>query len=285
MRGTIEVATYLAILIAAVVTQPAFREPILRWVFYPMVVIIVSLPIALGMERYKQRTVGQCRRDEFRPLLDYARQIDRLFEQEAAFYLAVWIPLLLTGIITTLWTLEANQALSVALFLILGFTAALIGYFLLLQIRGMLQSMAHGIPPICSEDAHEFPEDTLNHAVMAMHLRRVYLADATHNVIILIVFVGVAVALAHVHISIQKVLPCMIVSGILVILTQIPYVLGQQCLRNTMLGDTDGIQRARLQERLDRYIPMWPQIGGACGQILISLIANGLFWIFQASLQ
>jgi hypothetical protein len=96
----------------------------------------------------------------------------------------------------------------------------------------------------------------LDLACMVADLRRIYLYDSVHNVILLVAFATVVARLWGVPIDVKWLLVSLL--GLSLLFNQLPYVLGQAALHEKVLERYEGVKRAEMAEKLKKYTPLFP---------------------------
>jgi len=120
----------------------------------------------------------------------------------------------------------------------------------------------------------------LDLACMVADLRKVYLYDAVHNVILLVAFTATVIGLWGIHIDVRWLIASLI--GMSLLFNQLPFVLGQSALHEKVLERYEGTKRADIAEKLKKYSPLFPTSDflaalfttGTAGGVLYVLLDN-----------
>lgn len=121
------------------------------------------------------------------------------------------------------------------------------------------------VPPD-PEEKHEERDLELSHA--ATILRKIYLFDSIHNVVLVSAFVGVMLSFLEVRpTTLQIVLGLLVVTFLF---CQVPYSVGQMRLHRKVLRRFRGIKEVELSEKLGKVAPRFPAF-----QLLTSLATSG----------
>jgi hypothetical protein len=135
------------------------------------------------------------------------------------------------------------------------------------------------VPPPKPETRDQEQKD-LDLACMVADLRKVYLYDAVHNVILLVAFAAVVIRLWGIQIDVKWLIASLV--GLSLLFNQLPYILGQSALHERVLERYEGAKRAEMKEKLKKYSPLFPTSDflaalfttGTAGGVLYFLLDN-----------
>lgn len=114
--------------------------------------------------------------------------------------------------------------------------------------------------------------------LIAMSIRKIYLFDSVHNLILLVAFSATVLILGSVEVEKKWIIAALV--GLSIVLIQLPYMIGQSRLRAKLLSKYDNvIQREDVSETLKQKAPLAPKleflnaliIPGSGGYIVYSL--------------
>lgn len=120
----------------------------------------------------------------------------------------------------------------------------------------------------------------LDLACMVGDLRKVYLYDAVHNVVLLVAFAATVIGLWGIPIDVKWLIASLV--GLSLLFNQLPFVLGQSALHEKVLERYEGVKRADISEKLKKYSPLFPTSDflaalfttGTAGGVLYVLLDN-----------
>jgi hypothetical protein len=121
-------------------------------------------------------------------------------------------------------------------------------------------------------------EQDQNIACTVADVRKIYLANSTHNASILVAMALVISAVVFRHTG--YVSTAVTAAAIVTIFGQLPYMIGQAAMYDALLVSYEGLQRAQVSEKLHRYAPLFPKLDflkalsatGTAGGLLVLLI-------------
>lgn len=119
----------------------------------------------------------------------------------------------------------------------------------------------------------------LDQAYTITEIRKIYLLDSIHNIILVVSITMVVLHLSHVTFldSIEMLIPLFII--LLFLFNQLPYVIGQSLMRRKLLSKIQGLKKAELLEIMDKYMPLFPK-----GRYITTLMMSGTagYYIFKS---
>jgi hypothetical protein len=256
-----------------------------RWIPYAIGLVLVLEVGSHLLDRNRLATLERLRStNQLKSLESEAKVFDRMFRNEVALYVPVPISLVIGTVLGLMreWRPEATLVFSVTLTLIFG--SAVLLYFLLVtslrmstallkisdiptssatdevregRIQKIVRSLFFFLSAPQSERQADRKKRELDAAYTVADLRRMYLYDAVHNVILLVAFAGVALKLLGVGISAAWFLGLLIPLSLG--LNQLPYMIGQKRLHNAILARYTGIEGAKMAAELKKYSPLFPK--------------------------
>jgi hypothetical protein len=136
------------------------------------------------------------------------------------------------------------------------------------------------IVPASVEDESETRDLDLSRA--ATNLRKIYLLDSLHNVLLLITFAAITLNLLGIRITFLRMTVSLLISTF--ILCQLPFTIGQTRLHRLVLWRLKGHKEIEVSEKLDKVAPRFPAF-----QFLISLATTGsgslLFFLLDEAIK
>ncbi len=232
---------------------------------------------------------------QYKSLRQNTASFDKLYKYERILYAALPLGILIgtfIGIFQKLKEIEiaitSIQAVALSAFLIL----VLITYKSFKQMivpMYPLSNPPNQRPVFTSkerDDAKNKEEKTFSLAVMSTDLRKLYLYDSTHNILLMFLFIGSLLLTYNVQIELKYLVLSVLLATL--IFSQFPYVLGQYRLHQKVLEAFEGFPRVEVDEKLKKYIPLFPTFHflaallstGTAGGLLFFLIdsfVKGLF--------
>jgi hypothetical protein len=280
------------------------------WIIYAFVLILLLEVGSHFVEHYKVISLNRLVRSvSFKNIRDDTETFEKMFRSELALYISVPIGLIVgtaIGLDRNL-TLEAILALCLQIVLLL---ASLVLLFFLVYafarmkdplfrttqvsspnisdewmkesesfFRKIGKVLSFLVPPSKPESQDQVQKD-LDMAYMVANLRKVYLYDAVHNVVLLVAFAAVVIGLWGIPIDAKWLLASLV--GLSLLFNQLPYVLGQSALHEKILDRYEGTKRADISEKLKKYSPLFPSSDflaalfttGTAGGVLYFLLDN-----------
>jgi hypothetical protein len=259
------------------------REGLGEWLRY---VVLLVLLIEVGshlVEWHKLKTMERLSRSNlFINLRPDAETLERMFRHELAIYFPVPCGLL----IGTAWGLArgwpTQTTVSISVQIVLWLTALVILYFLVIGFVRMSDSLFKNsdlvptqvvTPPKAKrQKGHKKfrlsasvkagtregqRRKVLDLAVMVADLRKVYLFDSAHNVVLLVAFTAVALKLRGVGIDEKALLLLLLLFSFG--LNHLPYIIGQSRLHEKVLEPYHGVERAEMNAKLKEHTPFFPR--------------------------
>lgn len=280
------------------------------WIAYAMVLILL---LEIGGHFVNYQKIGTLQRltksVSFKGVQSAAETFEKMFHSELTLYISVPIGLIVGTIIGLVrnQTLETTLALCLQIVLLLASLVLL--FFLVYAFARMKDPLFKTIqvpsPKIADEWMKERsgfiskvgkilrflvpppkPETTdqeqkdLDLACMVADLRKIYLYDAVHNVVLLVAFVAVTMGLSGISIDVKWLIASLL--GLSLFFNQLPFALGQSALHEKVLERYEGAKRADIAEKLKKYSPLFPTFDflaalfttGTAGGVLYVLLDN-----------
>lgn len=263
------------------------RDGLGFWIAYAVGLILVLEAGSNLMERYMLMTVERVSRTESLSCLQSdAEAAEKMFRGELVLYISV--PLGLTfgtivGLIAN-WTIQITVVFSVQIVLALA-SLVLIGFLIGAFVRmsdsqfkeakvtspriekageteGILRKLGKAlrflVPPLESSNKQDQEQRDLYLAYVITDLRKLYLYDSLHNIILVVSFAAIILKFRNIGVDTKWILATLI--GLGFILGQLPYIIGQSLLHEKILDRYEGMQRADLVHKLKKNAPLFPTI-------------------------
>lgn len=280
------------------------------WIVYAIVLILL---LEIGSHFVDYQKIGTLQRltknVSFKGMQSAAETFEKMFHSELTLYISLPIGLIVGTVIGLVrnQTLEATLALCFQIVLLLASLVLL--FFLVYAFARMKDPLFKTIqvpsPKIADEWMKERsgfiskvgkilrflvpppkPETTdqeqkdLDLACMVADLRKIYLYDAVHNVVLLVAFVAVTMGLWGISIDVKWLIASLL--GLSLLFNQLPFALGQSALHEKVLERYEGAKRADIAEKLKKYSPLFPTFDflaalfttGTAGGVLYVLLDN-----------
>lgn len=256
------------------------------WIAYAVVLILLLEVGSHLIEQYKIAILKRLSRNvSLKGLQNNAKAIERMFHRELILYISV--PLgLIAG--TTVGLVRGHTAQTVIVFclqLVLLLASLVLFYFLVYAFVRMsdplykisqvsspqivdeqmsahlgffskLSRILRFLVPSAKPETENQVQKDLDLAYMVSSLRKVYLYDAMHNVILLVAFMAVVVSLWGVAIDPKWLIGSLI--GLALVFNQLPYVVGQSRLHEKVLEQYEGVEHGEVAAQLKKYSPLFP---------------------------
>jgi hypothetical protein len=283
------------------------------WIIYAILLVLLLEIGGHLIDQYKRDSLSRVRRSTLADALTVALEnFNKMFQSESSLYLSVPLGFALGMIVSLVWDLPQQSTIFLFLFFTLSLAPIVLMYFLIVGFLRMTNSMfrvgnvdiaqveqttKHGfgrlfgqalelVVPTQKPAAEETRKRELDIACEVSNLRKLYLYDATHNVLLLVTltifvlnFLGIIVGWALLVLSLL---------GATFLFSQLPYIIGQSLLHRQVLMRYTGVEHAEAAEKLGKYAPRCPTptfiaalcTTGTAGGVLSGLLnefAKGLF--------
>ena len=256
------------------------------WIGYAAALTLILEIGSRLVERYVQATLNRIIRNvSYRDLMTDARSVEKMFRGELVLYLPVPAGLVIGTVVALLENWGPSAALRFSIELVLALASLVLLFFLITAFARMTDalfredavssvSLAEGpvrsgalgslgkifrffVPsPQVDQDGQE--QKDLSLAYMISDLRKAYLYDSAHNVILLVSFAFIMAAMSKISIGIQWVVLALV--GLGFIFGQLPYIIGQSLLHEKILDRYEGVKRAEVAEQLRKNAPLFPTV-------------------------
>ncbi len=275
------------------------------WIGYVIVFILLLEIGASIVEWYKNITLKRFVRSNSQDNLQmYAKTFEKMFHNELILYISVPLGLLIGAIIGLIRNWSSKVTILLCLQLVFLLAAFLLLYFLVAAFQRMSNPMfetsQESSTEVIEEDSGSFfyqfrkvikvfipsqetsvgdhEQTDIDIAYMISDLRKMYLYNAVHNVILLIVFIAFALNLSGFIVKTKWLLSGLIGSSL--IFNQLPYMIGQLRLHDRVLERFEGVKRSEIAEKLKKYAPFFPKVdflsalftAGTAGGVLYFLL-------------
>lgn len=253
------------------------------WLVYALGLTLVLETGSHLIERHIVVTVNRVARTvSFWNLLGDAESVQKMFRGELVLYVSVPIGLMagtVAGLLEN-WTIQATIVFCVELVLSLASVVMLV--FLIIafarmsnplfkesqgvsepsrESKGILGKLGRVlrflVPPPQANNEDQETQD-LSVAYMITDLRKIYLYDSVHNVILLIAFASIIAGLLGIAADVKWVIIGFLGFGL--VFGQLPYIIGQSLLHEKVLDRYEGVKRADMAEKLKKNAPLFPTL-------------------------
>jgi hypothetical protein len=214
--------------------------------------------------------------DLFVNLRPDAETLERMFRRE----LAIYVPVPFGLVVGTAWGLarglSSQETVSLSLRVVLWLTSLAILYFLAVGFARMSDALFKGVelPPgqaapkaqrrkggkrfrLSASAKAGDGRRVLDMACMVADLRKVYLFDSAHNVVLLVAFAAVALKLQGVGVDEKTLLLLLLFLSFG--FNHLPYIIGQSRLHDKVLEPYQGVERAEINAKLKEHAPFFPR--------------------------
>jgi hypothetical protein len=255
-----------------------------RWISYAAGLILLLEIGSNLVERYKDATVKRLTHGTAsESTKDLARSIEAMFRRYLVFYVSVPAGLILGTIIELIRHDTPRATLAYSVFSILIF-ASIVLLISLLSTLGRITAPFLKTTPF----KKTAPKDEiLNASILVTDLRKIYLYNGTHDSVLLVAFAALIASHWGLVIPAKWLLGIMLATVLL--LNQLPYVIGQYLLYGRVLEPFEGLERGRIEEDLKKYTPFFPTMDfitailgtGTAGGLLLFLFDGLLKKVFD----
>lgn len=256
------------------------------WIAYAAVLVSLLETGAHFVEHHKIVTLKRLSRSvSFKHLQSNAESLEKLFHNELVLYVSVPLGLVAGTTIGLIRSQTPKATLVLCLQIVLLLAAFVLLLFLvnsfarmrdplfkttqvyspkisnewMLERKGFISKIGRVlrflVPSPKLETVDQEQKD-LDLACMVADLRKIYLYDAVHNVILLVAFTAVAAGIWGVPIDMKWLIASLV--GLSLLFNQLPYILGQSALHEKVLERYEGAKRADMKEKLKKYSPLFP---------------------------
>ncbi len=266
------------------------------WIGYALALTLILEIGSHLIERYSQVTLNRIVRSvSYQNLLTDAELIKKMFHSELILYVPVPVGLIAGTMVGLIKNWSALSTIIFCVQLVLSLASLILLIFLINAFARMSDALFResketsikltknpvkkgfwgdlGIifrflasPPQTNKDEQE--KNDLSLAYMITDLRKVYLYDAAHNVVLLVSFAFLTASLWNIPIETKWVIVTLL--GVGFIFGQLPYIIGQSLLHEKVLERYEGTKRAEIYEKLKKNAPLFPTI-----EFLAALFTTG----------
>ncbi len=246
-----------------------------QWLKYT---IILMLLLEVGghlVEWNKIKTIGRLSKSKlFVNLQTDAEAVERMFRHERFIYLPVPLGLVVgmlwgmlrgwdsrTTVFFSLQLVFCGAALILLVFLVIGFVRMADPLF---ENSDLTEPVPKAKKPrgqkkfrlkATATTKETQIQKALDLAVMIVDLRKVYLFDSAHNVVLLVAFAAVALRWG----AGNKILLFTALLVLTFVFNHLPYIIGQSRLHERVLEGYEGLARARISAQLREHAPYFPR--------------------------
>jgi serine/threonine-protein kinase len=257
------------------------------WIVYAIGLILVLEIGSHLIERYMTMTLQRIfRSTSFRSLQSDAEIARKMFRGELVLYvpvpLSLWIGtvvglisgwttqtivvfcvqvvLMLASLVLLVFLINAFVRMTDPLFRESKITSPQVAEEAVRKEGGLLGKIGRVlrflVPPPQSPDKENQEQQDLSLAQMITDLRKVYLYDSVHNVILLVAFFVVLLSLWNIPVDGKWIVAILI--GLGLVFCQLPFVIGQSLLHEKVLDRYEGVQRANMAGEIKKSAPLFP---------------------------
>jgi len=278
------------------------------WIVYAVGLVLVLEVGGHVNQWYVESTLGRLSDSAVANLIATPRSaIEKMFHHESILYVSVPLGLVAGTIAGLLRQQSPQDIIGLCLHIVLLGASAVLLWFLLyacVRMADPLFSRAHVIYPMIANElrrertgrsgtgltviAPDTPTETGNQeqkdfdlASVVTDLRKIYLCDALHNLILLVAFAAVLLSLWGLNIDVKSFVVA--AAGGAVIFNQLPFMVGQLRLRGEVLKNYRNSKRIDMAGQLKAYAPLYPTL-----EFLVALVssptAGGVLYVLCSNL-
>ena len=247
-------------------------EGVGHWIIYPVTLILIVEAGGHLVEWNKIRTLKRLSKSKlFANIQSETEALERMFQYEKLLYL----PLPLGLIAGTIWgiakDLDPTRTIHICVQLIFWGASVALVVFLMISFVRMADPLLDDreLPALggsggkpgrkkfrlkASATTHE-ARKTLDLTMMVVDLRKVYLFDSSHSVILLVACAAIALGWG----AENKLLLVIVFVMATFVFNHPPYIIGQSRLHENVLKPYEGLQRAEINAKLKEHAPYFPK--------------------------
>lgn len=253
---TLEIALFIVLLFVFSVWLLG-KNALGVWIVYAIGLILLLEVGSHLVKQNKEVTLNRLSQiTSYSSLQNDAKTFERMFLAEQILYIPVPFGLIvgtIFGLIRS-WTPQATIIYS--LLLILLFASFVLIYFLIVAFRQMSNPLLKNNEVSSAAELKDQEQRDLDLSSNITGLRKIYLYDAMHNVILLVAFAAIVVSLLGIVVNTKWLIGGLIGGSFL--FNQLPYVIGQYQLHEKVLEKYEGMNRVEMREKLKKYSPQVP---------------------------
>jgi hypothetical protein len=264
-----------------------------RWLLLTAGVLLVLEIGGHLVEWNKDDSISQLSQwsEIFVPLQTDAVIIDKIFRRQQFTYLSIPVGFLLGLHVGLVFGYSDRRTALACLIAIVSLASLLLTYFLIVSFIRMIQPIlttelvsspafeavapsGKALPLLGTQFVIIMPPPAdddgpiVNLSGAATVLRKIYLFDSLHSVLLLVAFVSISLNLFDVQISLARVVGLLVISTF--VFSQLPFAIGQSRLRRKILWPVRESKKVELSKKLGRAAPSFPAF-----QLLNSLATTG----------
>jgi hypothetical protein len=233
---------------------------------------------------------------QYKSLRKDAASFDELYKYERILYAALPLGIMIG---TFMGIFQKATEIEVAILSIRAITLSALLILILITYKSFKQMIVPMYPfsnppdrrPVFTSrqrnDVKGKEEKTFSLAIMSTDLRKLYLYDSTHNILLMFLFMYSLLLTYNVRIELKFLVLTVLLATL--IFSQFPYVLGQYLLHQKVLEVFEGSPRAEVDEKLKRYVPLFPTFHfiaallstGTAGGLVFFLLDNFVKGLFK----
>jgi MFS family permease len=135
------------------------------------------------------------------------------------------------------------------------------------------------LAPRPEPESKDQEDKDLDLAVMVADLRKVYLYDSMHNVMLFAGFSAVAVSQWGIEVDIKCLVGSLI--GLSLMFNQLPYVIGQSAFHERLLERYEGTKRVEIKEKLKKYSPLYLKLDFSAGLFATGTAGGVVYYLLD----
>lgn len=276
------------------------------WIVYATVLILLLEVGSHFVEYYKVITLKRLVKSvSFRNMQGDTETFEKMFRSELTLYISVPIGLVVGTAIGLVRNQTPETILALCLQIVLLLASLVLLFFLVYAFARMkdplfrtsqvsspkitdewmkerkgfiskIGKVLRFLVPLSKPETVDQAQKDLDLACMVADLRKVYLYDAVHNVVLLVAFAAAVIGLWGIPIDVKWLLASLV--GLSLLFNQLPYVLGQSALHEKVLERYEGTKRADISEKLKKYSPLFP-ISDFLAALFTTGTAGGVLYV------
>lgn len=282
-RVIVETLLFVALLLGF--SLWVFGTAVLRiWIAYAVTVILLLEAGGHMIQWYLVSTLERLSTSVlFTGVQSASRALERMFHRETILYVSVPLGLIIGTTIGLIRTQSSQAIIILSLQLVLLMASFILLCFLIyafvritdpLFVRtstslpeiseerlrggaGPSGKVFRVVAPISQPDTVDQKQRDFDLASVVTDLRKIYLYDALHNLILIVAFVATMLVLWGVTIDIRLFIVGAV--GGAFVFNQLPYMIGQSRLRREVLKNYRNAKRVDMEEELKKYAPLFPK--------------------------
>lgn len=267
------------------------------WIIYSIATISILDIGAHIIDYVRERTLKRVYNNrQYRLLLTEAKSFENMLEREKLLYIALPAGIIV-GTLIGVFTKKSQLVIFLLCIRIITLIASPIQlFFIVKSIQQMIIPMYYAIippriKPIFSlnerKNFQKEEHEILSSSIMSTDLRKLYLFDISHNILLLIIFILTFSYTYGFVLGYQWIVILILAS--MMLFSQFPYTIGQYFLHQKVLDWYEGLSRAEINKWLNENIPLFPTFdfltaifaSGTAGGLILYLLDNFIKELFK----